>query len=126
MVHHNPIVSVVIPTYNRAHLIRRAIDSVVAQTFADWELIVVDDASKDDAEGVVRSYGDSRMRYVRHDVNKGASAARNTGLYAAHGEFVAFLDSDDEWLPEKLASQVELFRANPGGFASLGVVLTGQ
>jgi glycosyltransferase involved in cell wall biosynthesis len=104
-----PLVSVVIPTHDRAHLVGRAITSVLQQTLADWECVVVDDASTDATGETVRSFRDPRIRYLRHEVNKGASAARNTGVQAARGEYVAFLDSDDEWLPDKLARQIELF-----------------
>ena len=102
----SPVVSVIIPTYNRAHLIGRAIRSVLDQTYQDWELIVVDDASTDDIPGIVKGFTDGRVKYIRHDENKGAAAARNTGIQAARGAYIAFLDSDDEWLPEKLERQV--------------------
>jgi glycosyltransferase involved in cell wall biosynthesis len=103
----DPTVSVVTPTYNHAETLPRAIDSVLAQTFEDFEYIVVDDASTDDTESVVDSYDDERIQYVRHEKNKGGSAARNTGIERASGEYVAFLDADDEWLPRKLAAQVD-------------------
>jgi len=99
-------VSVVIPTYNRAHLLARAIHSVLTQTFSDFELIVVDDGSTDHTVEVVQSVRDPRMRLVRLDRNCGAGRARNAGIQAARGEWVAFLDSDDEWLPRKLELQM--------------------
>src|SRR4051812_1322910 len=92
----NPVVSVILPTYNRAGLVTRAIDSVVRQTFECWELLVVDDASQDDTERVVAQYDDARVRYIRRPVNGGVSAAQNTGIDHARGELVAFLHSDDE------------------------------
>ncbi|MDH4229816.1 MAG: glycosyltransferase [Nitrospirota bacterium] len=101
-----PTVSVVIPAYNRAHTLGRALDSVLAQTFGDFELIVVDDASTDDTVRVAEATGDPRVRVLRHETNRRAAAARNTGIRAARGKYVAFLDSDDEWLPEKLHRQV--------------------
>jgi len=103
-----PLVSVVIPSYNRAATIGKAIESVLAQTFADFELIIVDDGSSDGAQldSVLRRFGDPRLRLVRHPVNRGVSAARNTGIDGARGRFVAFLDSDDFWLPAKLEKQV--------------------
>lgn len=97
-------VSVVIPTYNRAWLLGRAIDSVLAQTFQSFEVLVVDDGSTDDTAAVVQAYGE-RVRYVRQE-NAGVAAARNTGVRLAHHELIAFLDSDDVWLPRKLELQV--------------------
>lgn len=104
-------VSVVIPTYNRAELLSRAIDSVLAQTYDDFELLVVDDGSTDDTEAVVTAYDDDRVRYLAHETNRGANPARNTGIEAAEGEFVAFLDSDDEWRPRKLEAQLDRLEA---------------
>jgi glycosyltransferase involved in cell wall biosynthesis len=100
-------VSVVIPAYNRAGTILRAIRSVQEQTFPDWELLVVDDASTDNTCGVVETLKDPRIRILRQSANGGPGVARQRGLDAAAGEFVAFLDSDDEWLPEKIARQIE-------------------
>ncbi len=114
-----PRVSIVIPTYNRRQYLQRAIDSVTAQVFTDFELLIVDDASTDDTASFVESFSDRRIRYHRHDVNRGAPAARNTGLRLATGEFVAFLDSDNEWLPQRIEKQVELFSRLPD---SVGVV----
>src|ERR1017187_7936626 len=108
----NPTVSVVIPTYNRARILPRAVKSVVSQTLEDWELLVVDDGSADDTEQVVAAFGDSRIHYIRHERNRGQSAAQNTGIRASRGTYVAFLDSDDEWLPEKLAKVVDCFQAS--------------
>ncbi|MFB6130751.1 MAG: glycosyltransferase family 2 protein [Salinigranum sp.] len=101
-----PLVSVIIPTYNRTDLLSRAVESVLAQTFEDFELVVVDDGSTEDVESVVDGYDDDRLRYVAHETNHGANVARNTGIDVAAGEYVAFLDSDDEWRPGKLAAQV--------------------
>jgi glycosyltransferase involved in cell wall biosynthesis len=114
-----PKVSVVIPTYNRAHVVGRAIGSVLAQTYQDFEVIVVDDASTDDTEEVVKRFNDSRIRYLRHEKNLGGAVARNTGIKAAHGEYLAFLDSDDEWLPEKLERQMETLQDLPGNWAGV-------
>lgn len=121
--HAKPLVTVVIPTFNRASIVGRAIRSVLGQTFTDWELLVVDDASTDDTERVVRSFQDRRIRYIRHDRNRRVSAARNTGIRSAQGEFVSFLDDDDEWLPEKLAMEVEVFRNSE---PEVGLVYTGK
>jgi glycosyltransferase involved in cell wall biosynthesis len=101
-----PTVSVVTPTYNRADRISRAIESVLAQTYEDWEHLIVDDASTDDTRSVVENYDDDRIRYFRHETNRRQAAARNTAIEAADGEFVAFIDSDDEWRPTKLEKQV--------------------
>ena len=106
-------VSVILPTYNRADLLDRAISSVLVQTYRNFELIVVDDASTDYTERVVKEFGDSRVRYIRQDINKGAGAARNRGIKVARGEFIAFQDSDDEWLPEKLQIQVGVLKNSP-------------
>src|SRR5574337_56068 len=106
-----PAVSVVIPAYNAAWCIRRAVDSVLAQTFRDFELIVVDDGSTDDTAAILRSYG-STLRLVSQP-NGGMSSARNAGICAARGRYLAFLDSDDRWLPDKLARQVALMTAQP-------------
>ena len=98
-------ISVLLPTYQRACVLPRAIDSVLAQTFPVGEIIVVDDGSTDDTAAVVARYGPS-VRYLRQ-ANAGAAAARNAGIAAAAGDWIAFLDSDDEWLPHKLQRQAE-------------------
>ena len=117
----NPTVSVIIPTYNRAHLLGRAIQSVLNQTYQGFELIVVDDGSSDNTGEVVATFADPRIHYLRHVKNRGAAAARNTAIKTARGEHIAFLDSDDEWLPEKLEKQMKVF----GSVSSrVGVVYT--
>ncbi|BAQ15731.1 glycosyltransferase family 2 protein [Methyloceanibacter caenitepidi] len=98
-------VSAIIPAYNRSHCIGRALESVLAQTLPPEEIIVVDDASTDDLAAVLAPFGD-KVRCVRHETNQGAAAARNTGLEAAGGDWVAFLDSDDVWLEDKQAQQL--------------------
>lgn len=102
----DPRVSVVIPTHNRVHLLPRALQSVRDQTFKDIEIIIVDDGSTDGTQEYVSALGDPLVRYVRHDVGKGGSAARNTGMDHARGQYIAFLDDDDEWTPRKLEWQV--------------------
>jgi glycosyltransferase involved in cell wall biosynthesis len=102
-----PTVSVVIPTYNRASRLESTIESVLHQEFEDFEVIVVDDASTDDTEEVVSGFDDPRVAYVAHERNMGGSAARNTGIEASTGTYIAFLDDDDEWLPGKLREQVD-------------------
>jgi len=106
------LISVVIPTYNRSSLCKIAVESVLAQSYENLEVIVVDDGSTDDTEDVIANIPDSRIRYVRQ-VNAGVSAARNTGMMMANGEFIALLDSDDKWLPWKLEAQVQVFHAFP-------------
>lgn len=101
-----PYISVIIPTYNRAHLIGRAIESVLNQTYGKFELLVVDDCSDDDTETVVSSLDDFRIRYIKCNKNGGAAAARNRGIKEAKYDWIAFLDSDDVWRPDKLEKQV--------------------
>lgn len=107
----NATVSVVIPTYNRAHLIRRAIESILAQTAPGIEIIVVDDGSRDNTADVIAEYG-SRARYLRQE-NAGVGAARNAGIRLCTGRYVAFLDSDDYWLDFKIELQCRLLEAIP-------------
>ncbi len=107
-----PTVSVIIPAYNQGHYLGKAIQSVLNQTFADFEIIVVDDGSTDDTRQVAAGFLDPRVRYVYQD-NAGLSAARNTGIRHAKGAFLSFLDSDDLFLPEKLALLLAKFDAEP-------------
>ncbi|MBV9928473.1 MAG: glycosyltransferase family 2 protein [Acidobacteria bacterium] len=116
-----PHVSVVIPTYNRAPLLGRSVRSVLAQTYRDFELIVVDDGSTDETAAVVEGFEDPRVTYVRLARKGGAGAARNAGVRLARGRFLAFQDSDDEWLPSKLSQQMSEFERGP---STLGVVYT--
>ena len=99
-------VSAIITTHNRADLLPRAVRSVLAQTFADYEVIIDDDGSTDHTQEVVATLNQPKIRAFRHEVSRGQSAAINTGTARARGEYVAFLDDDDEWLPYKLAMQV--------------------
>lgn len=105
-----PLVSVVIPTYNRAARLIRAIKSAQCQTYTRLEIIVVDDASDDETRRVVAELQDGRLRYIRHPKNIGGSAARNTGIRAATGDFIAFLDDDDEWEADKTEEQLRMLR----------------
>ena len=109
----HPLVTVVIPAYNAENTIRRAVESVRLQNYAPIEIIVVDDASRDGTAAVVESFRDPTIVLIHRLANGGASAATNTGLRRAQGEFVAFLDADDEWLPGKLDKQVALISAYP-------------
>lgn len=107
-----PMVSVIVPTYNYARFLPRALDSVLAQTYADLEIIVVDDGSTDGTSDVASPYA-GKIRYLRKD-NGGVSSARNLGIENSRGRLIAFLDADDAWRPEKLARQVAFMEANPG------------
>lgn len=109
-----PLVTVIIPVFNRPEAVRNAVKSVTAQSLTDWELVVVDDCSA--KQVLATDLGDvspQAVRVVRHDVNGGAAAARNTGIGEAKGKYVSFLDSDDEWHPDKLKSQFELVESDP-------------
>ncbi|MBF0522063.1 MAG: glycosyltransferase family 2 protein [Candidatus Omnitrophica bacterium] len=103
------LVSVVIPAYNRAYTLRRAINSVLNQTHQNVEIFVVDDGSTDNTQEIVRNFLDPRVRYIRHPQNLGISAARNTGIEVARGNFVALLDSDDEFLSDKIEKSLKIF-----------------
>jgi glycosyltransferase involved in cell wall biosynthesis len=102
-------ISIIVPAFNRGFIIRRALDSILEQTYQDWEALVVNDGSTDDTSEVVREYArkDSRIQLLEHDRQKGAQAARNTGLRAAKGQWIAFLDSDDRWLPHSLEARLK-------------------
>jgi glycosyltransferase involved in cell wall biosynthesis len=102
-----PAISVVIPVYNRAGAIRKCLESILRQTFSPLEVIVVDDCSTDATADIVRSFSDPRVRCIVLEKNSGAQAARNRGIREAKGEWIAFQDSDDEWLPDKLERQVK-------------------
>jgi glycosyltransferase involved in cell wall biosynthesis len=111
--HREAATSIILPTYDRAHLLPRSIASVLAQTDGDFELIVVDDGSADESAAVVAGFGDARIRYVALPENRGLPAARNAGLAVARGALVAFQDSDDEWHPDKLARQRRVLADHP-------------
>ena len=106
-----PKVSVIIPTYNRAHLIGRAIKSVLNQTYQDFEIIIVDDGSTDNTEKLIKNFQkkDKRIKYIQYKVNKGEGAARNTGIKISKSPFIAFQDSDDESFPQRLEKQIKVF-----------------
>lgn len=106
-----PLVSVIIPTYNRAHLVTEALRSVFGQTFKEYEVIVVDDGSTDGTGEILKSYAD-RIRYIYQE-NEGIAGARNRGILLSRGKYIAFLDSDDRWLPEKLERQIAYLEAHP-------------
>lgn len=131
-------VSVITPSYNTAAFIAETINSVLAQTYADWEMIIVDDCSTDATDDAVRPFlSDPRIRYIKNERNLGAAESRNRALREAKGRFVAFLDSDDLWLPEKLEKQLEFMAKTGAKFSyteyeqidesskSVGVTVTG-
>lgn len=115
----NPRFSVIIPTYNRAHIVSRAIDSVLCQSRRDFELIVVDDGSTDNTHDLITAINDARLRYI-YQPNGGVCAARNTGAHQASGDYLTFLDSDDEALPEWLAHFAEGVRGDTVGMVCVG------
>lgn len=112
-----PDVSVIMASYNSALFLEEAVGSVLGQSFQNWELIISDDASDDDTVAIARRFSaqDSRIRLMTSDVNQGAAVTRNKAIEAAKGRFIAFLDSDDVWLPEKLERQIPFMKEN--GFA---------
>ena len=118
-----PKVTVIIPTCNRSASLRNAIASVLAQTFTDLEILVVDDASGDNTREVVEEFKESSIQYIRHDANCGGAVARNTGITHSRSEYIAFLDDDDEWLPNKLEVQMKVFEhCSP----QVGAIYTGH
>jgi len=122
IVNESPKVSVIIPTYNRPKLLLRAINSVVTQTYTNLEIIVIDNASTDNIEEIVKNFNDNRIKYLRHDENRGGSAARNAGIKNATGEYISFLDDDDEILPEKIQRQIYKFKTSS---AEVGIIYCG-
>lgn len=115
----NPVISVIIPTYNREKLILIAIDSIMNQTFKDFEILIIDDASTDNTEAVVKGLNNEKIRYFKLDKNGGQCIARNYGIKRAKGKYIAFLDSDDEWLPTKLEKQMKCFENGPANLGSV-------
>ena len=117
-----PRVSVLIPAHNAAHILPDALASLVAQSFEDWEAVVVDDASTDSTFEVAQASGDSRVRVIRCDENRGPAGARNLAAAESSGELVALLDADDAWMPEYLERQVSCFDAEEARSAGVGIV----
>jgi glycosyltransferase involved in cell wall biosynthesis len=103
-------ISVIVPTYNRADLISETIESILNQTYKNFELIIVDDGSTDNTEEVIRKFKDSRIKYIKTDNWGGPARPRNIGIKKAKGEYIAFCDDDDIWLPEKLEKQIRVFQ----------------
>ncbi len=110
------LVSIIMPTYNCAKFIGKTIESVIAQTYENWELIIVDDCSKDNTEEVVSKYKDNRIKYHRLENNSGAAVARTEAMKKARGSYMSFLDSDDLWKKDKLEKQLEFMNKNNYNF----------
>lgn len=106
------LVSIIMPSFNTGRFIGESIQSVLNQTYTNWELLIVDDCSIDHTEKVVFSFKDDRIRYFRNEENVGAALARNRAMREARGEWIAFLDSDDLWMPEKLEKQIAFMNQN--------------
>jgi len=113
----NDLVSIIMPSYNTGRYIRKSIASVINQTYKHWELIIVDDCSNDNTDEVVASIDDNRIRYFKNGVNSGAAVSRNKALREAKGRWIAFLDSDDLWMPEKLEKQIAFMKDNNYSFS---------
>ena len=106
------LVSIIMPSYNTASYIAESIQSVIDQTYKDWELIIVDDFSTDKTDEVVKQFSDERIKYLKNEKNSGAAVSRNTALIEAKGKWIAFLDSDDLWMPDKLEKQIAFMEKN--------------
>lgn len=131
------LVSIIMPSWNTEKYIAESIKSVLAQTYTNWELIIVDDCSTDNTDEVIANFCDKRIRYLKNTQNSGAALTRNRALREAKGEWIAFLDSDDIWLPEKLEKQIKFMKKNDYVFSyhdfekidevgnTLGVKVTG-
>lgn len=109
----NELVSIIMPSYNTAKYIEESIKSVIAQTYTNWELLIVDDCSTDNTDEIVQPFlADKRVKYLKNEKNSGAAISRNRALREAKGKWIAFLDSDDLWLPEKLEKQIDFMEIN--------------
>ena len=113
----NDLVSIITPSYNTAQFIAETINCVLAQTYTNWEMIIVDDCSKDDTDAVVAQFADPRIRYLKNEKNSGAAVSRNRALREAKGKWIAFLDSDDLWDPTKLEKQIRFMEENDYHFS---------
>ena len=106
------LVSIIMPSWNTGEFITESIQSVLNQTYTNWELIIIDDCSSDDTDQIVESINDERIKYLKNEKNCGAALTRNRVLREARGEWIAFLDSDDLWMPEKLEHQIDFMKKN--------------
>ncbi len=114
------MISVIVPVYNAGKYIKETIESVLSQSFEDFELLLIDDCSKDDSEEIIKSFKDDRVKYIKQPENMGAWAARNRGLEEAKGRYIAFLDADDLWDKDKLKKEFEFMKSKNAGFVFTG------
>lgn len=121
----NILVSIITPVYNSRKYIGETISSVLSQSHTNWEMIIVDDCSKDNTELVIKQFTDPRIKYIRLDENVGAAEARNKALELAKGRYIAFLDADDMWKPNKLEEQIKFMLKNRIGFSFTGYEILG-
>ncbi len=123
----NELVSIITPSYNTAKFIEETIKSVLSQTYTDWEMLIVDDCSTDNTDEVVAPYlSDPRIRYLKNEKNSGAAVSRNYALREAKGKWIAFLDSDDLWTPDKLTKQIEFMKGNGYAFSYTNYIEIGE
>lgn len=113
----NELVSIITPSYNTAQYIGETIKSVLNQTYTNWEMIIVDDCSTDNTDEIVAQYTDKRIKYIKNEKNSGAAVSRNRALREAKGRWIAFLDSDDLWMPDKLSNQIRFMENNDYHFS---------
>lgn len=116
----NELISIITPVYNSEKYIADTINSVLAQTYTNWEMLIADDCSSDNSAEIIKKYTDSRIKYFRLETNSGAAIARNKALEKAKGNYIAFLDSDDAWKPEKLEKQLKFMMEKDVGFSFTG------
>lgn len=118
------LVSIIVPVYNVEKVIKETMDSVLAQTYPHWELLLVEDCSKDNSAGIIMDYiaekGDNRIRLIRQPSNQGAARARNRGLKEARGRYISYLDADDLWIPEKMEKQIKFMERKDAAFSFTG------
>ena len=117
----NPLVSFIVPTYNRVNYLKRAVNSILNQTYTDLELIIIDDNSEDNTENFVKGIKDSRVKYYKNETNRGAQFSRNKGIFYSKGSYINFLDDDDQILPNKTELQINKFKLS--NIENLGVVV---
>lgn len=118
-----PVISCILTTYNRSQFLKRSIDSIVNQTYTNLEILIIDDCSSENIKKIINLYNDKRIKYIRHNINKGLAHSRNTGMKNSTGDYFAFLDDDDEWLPNKIADQLKIFQNSK--LKNLGMVTCG-